>query len=580
MSLPTLTDLSRVSLSLALSFSMAGQIFGQGSGDSIGLASREIERRLASVQEGQMLLLKGDEAYEAGNYDEAVVAYAGARDSFPDAPTTAELREAATERYAQASIELAKTLSRKGDVSGAREAVDKVLDPAVSPENLGAQSYRMDLDDPIRTNPAIDKGHAGDVDEVRRLIYTAQGAFDLGKFDQASRLYEDVLRLDPHNTAARRGMERVSSQKSGYYDSAKDQTRAEFLADVDGSWELPLAPELVLPEIQGMERLGWSGGSVPLTNKLSRIIVPEFQIEQATLLEAVELMRLRAAENDPFETDPALKGVNIAVNLGNASASPAREILAMTFDLKVSNVPLEQILKYVTDITGTILKTDDFAVSIVARGATGDTMIARTYRVPPDFLSNLAGSANIDSGAGSDDIFNTETTNTGLLARRMGAEEALAMQGVTFPDGASASFNASTNTLRIVNTPANQDIIEQIIDSIAQTEPVSVAVRVTMLKVEENRLEELGFDWLLDNFGFGDDSFVPGASTLNLTGGTTGNGGAITDIAQVPGTFFPGNPITSGNRSGDSAFNDNSINSLIAAETTGVCRLSIEHPGC
>ena len=83
--------------------------------------------------------------------------------------------------------------------------------------------------------------------------------------------------------------------------------------------------------------------------------------------------------------------------------------------------------------------------------------------------------------------------------------------------------------------------------------------------MEENRLEELGFDWLLDNFGFGDDNFIPGANTLNLSGGTTGNGGAITDVAQIPGTFFPGNPITSGNRSGDSTFNDNSIDSLIAA---------------
>ena len=76
----------------------------------------EIERRLASVQEGQMLLLKGDEAYEAGKYDEAVAAYAGARDSFPDAPATAELRISATERYAQASVEMARESARKGDV--------------------------------------------------------------------------------------------------------------------------------------------------------------------------------------------------------------------------------------------------------------------------------------------------------------------------------------------------------------------------------------------------------------------------------------------------------------------------------
>ena len=88
----------------------------------------------------------------------------------------------------------------------------------------------------------------------------------------------------------------------------------------------------------------------------------------------------------------------------------------MTFDLKVSNVPLQQILKYVTDITGTVSKIDDFAVSIVPRGGISDAMVTRTYRVPPDFLSNLAGTANIDSRAGSEDIFNTERNHRGLLA--------------------------------------------------------------------------------------------------------------------------------------------------------------------
>ena len=555
MPFPFLTELSRYSLPLALPLLFAGVAPGEEPSGRSALANKEIARRLASVQEGQMLLLKGDEAYEAGKYEDATAAYAGARDAFPNAPATAELRKAATGRYAQASVELARGRSRKGDVEGAKAAVDKVLGDAVAPDNFGARSYRMDLDDPIRTNPALDKDHAVDVDGVRRLLYTAQGAFDLGKFDQAKRLFDDIIRIDPYNSAARRGLEKLSSQKSKYFKTAYDHSRAEFLAELDAAWELPLAPNLVAPELQDVEGSGWSANSVPLSNKLSRIIIPEYRLEQATLPEAIELLRLRASENDTFELDPAKKGINIAINLGDSSTSPAREILARTFDLKVNNVPLEQILKYITEITGTISKVDDFAVSVVARGSDSDLLVSRTYRVPPDLLSNLSAGANAEADGGVDDIFNTEKSTGGLLAKRMGAQEALAMQGVTFPDGASASFNASINMLRVVNTPPNQDIIEQIIDSIAQTEPVSVAVRVTMLKVQENRLEELGFDWMLGNFGFGQG--------LNLSGGTTGNGSPITDI---PGAGFAQNPITSGNRSGDTATSSgNSIDSLIAS---------------
>jgi tetratricopeptide (TPR) repeat protein len=183
-------------------FLMAGALTAQDSGDGSGLANKEVERRLALVQEGQMLLSKGDEAYKAGKFKEASEAFAGARSAFPDAPTTAELREAATRRFILASVEYGRELSRQGDVAGAKAVIDKVLDDSVAPDDSYAIGFRAELDDPIRTNPALTKEHAADVDQVRRLLYTAQGAFDLGKFDEARNHYKEVLRIDPYNVAA------------------------------------------------------------------------------------------------------------------------------------------------------------------------------------------------------------------------------------------------------------------------------------------------------------------------------------------------------------------------------------------
>ena len=558
-------------------FLMAGALTAQDSGDGPGLANKELERRLALVQEGQMLLSKGDEAYKAGKFKEASEAFAGARSAFPDAAATAELREAATRRFVLASVEYGRELSRQGDVAGAKAVVDKVLDESVAPDDSYAIGFRTELDDPIRTNPALTKEHAADVDQVRRLLYTAQGAFDLGKFDEARNHYKEVLRIDPYNVAARRGMELVDVEKSSYLGSARDHARAETLAMVDGAWELSLAPDLVLPDAPVVGSAGDLQGAVPVSNKISRIIIPKFQIVQGTLMEAVDLLRLRIAENDTFAIDPAQKGINIAVNLGESSVSPAKEILSKTFDLQVSNVPAEAILKYLTDITGTSFKTDDFAVTILPPGNYSKELISRTFRVAPDFLSILSAGSNADKP--EEDIFNTEAGKGGLLVARMGPQEAFAQQGVTFPEGASASFNAATNTLRVVNTPGNLDIISQIIDSLEQTEPVSVAVRITMLKVDEDRLEELGFDWMLNTFGFGGNSWIPGADKLNLSGGTTGNGNAITDIVPQLGTFYATNPITSGNRSGDQAIAQDSIDSLIAAGSTGGRQESNRAPG-
>ncbi|GAA5127577.1 hypothetical protein JIN84_08495 [Luteolibacter yonseiensis] len=523
-------------------------------------ATSESSSTNVAVEEAQVLLRKGDEAYTAARYSEAVDAYAGAHALIPDTSASSELRAAAAERYAQASVEHAKGLVRKGDLAGAKAVVDKVLDPAIAPKNAGALNYRAQLDDPIRTNPALTAEHGKNVDAVRRLLYTAEGAYNLGKYDEAKRKYEDVLRIDPTNTAARRGLEVVASAKSSYSKAGYDHARADMLSQVASQWELQVpAPELD-PSLTDPGDHTMGHNAISIKAKIERIIVPKIALEQASLQEALDFLRIRATESDTTELDPTRKGVNFTVNLGAPDSPAAQKINSMRFDLRLSNVPVSQILEYITATTGTSYSTDDYAVNIVPAGTASAELVTRTYRVPPDFISSLSQGAGEEGGAAADPF--AETPKKGLLAKRLGAQEALERQNVTFPEGSSVSYIASSSTLRIVNTPANQDYISQIIESLTKTEPMSVTVRVTMIRVEESRLEELGFDWLLDNFGFGGAGWVPGSSKLNLSGGTQGNGGDVDDII-LPSGVTDRRPLTAGNRSGDGAINGNSLDSLL-----------------
>lgn len=535
------------------------------------LALREQSRRNAAAEEAQMLLSKGDEAYRANLYSEAVEAYAGAREMIPDAPVSAELRRAATERFSQASIERAKELSRMGDVAGAKAVMDKVLAEGVAPNDPLALAFRSQLDDPIRTNPALTSEHAKDIDSVRRLIYTAEGAFNLGKFEEAKRHYEDVLRIDPANTAARRGMERVAAAKSASGKSAFDQTRAEMLSQVDASWELQVpAPELgVGPTDPGAP--GNESGDVKVSTKLERIIIPQIALDQSSLDEALDFIRVKAAENDTTESDPARKGVNITVNLGPPDSETAMRIRGMRFDLRLSNVPLATILKYITDITRTSYTTDDFAVVIRPHGSTSDELLTRSFSVPPDFLTNLGTGAAAEKPA--DDPFAGDApAGGGLLTTRMSAQDALAKQGISFPDGASAIYNAATNTLRVINTASNLDSISQIVENLNQTEPVLVSVKVTMIRTQQTNLKELGFDWLINPFALNSEGSVFGSGgTVGNTPGRTGGdfSGPMPGLPTDPTAQVNPGVVTNGLRSGDQAIDGNSIDELIANPNRG-----------
>ncbi|MCX6845553.1 MAG: type II and III secretion system protein [Verrucomicrobia bacterium] len=538
---------------------LSGSLYAGGAGGSGDAGAREQARRAAAVQEAQELLLKGDEAYAAGKFAEAVVAFAGARELFPDAPQTAELRTAATDRYAQAAVEQGKNLSRKGDMDGAKALLDKVLAEGVAPRHAGALAFRAQLDDPIRSNPALNADHAKDVDEVRRLLYTAQGAFDLGKFDEALQRYEEVLRIDPTNSAARRGMEKTAAAKSGYAKAAYDDTRAEMLGQVDGSWETQVpAPEQGLGPLDGGAPAA-AMDEVSLKAKLDQIIIPSIALEQSSLDEALDFLRLKAAENDTVELDAARKGVNFTVNLGAADSEAAKRIRALRFDLRLSQVPLSKALRYLTDITQTEYKTDEFSVLIAPLGFSSDDLVVRSYRVPPDFLTSLNSAAGAGGEKTAADPFAEAPEKGGLLTARLSTQESLAKQCVPFPQGASAHYSPATNALRIVNTEVNQETIAQIIDAMSQIEPVAVAVKVTMIRTQQSNLEELGFDWLLNGAGSIENSGVAAG------GGTVGNGTPRT------ATDFTGENIgdpegimTAGLRSGDGAISNNSIDALIA----------------
>ena len=103
-----------------------------------------------------------------------------------------------------------------------------------------------------------------------------------------------------------------------------------------------------------------------------------------------------------------------------------------------------------------------------------------------------------------------------------------------------------------------------------QTEPVMVAVRVTMIKTQQTNLEELGFDWLVNPFALNRPTIVFGS------GGTVGNTpGRNGDdfISPVDGTSIDGVPadptasasnvVTNGLRSGDHAIESNGLDELI-----------------
>ncbi|MBR9761452.1 type II and III secretion system protein [bacterium] len=507
------------------------------------LAASEIVKRSENAQGAYASLKSGDDAYRAADYATAVQKYAEAISNLPmNALATRGLRVSAVQRFSQASLVRAQELQRSGQYDEIQVLLDEV--DRVDPDNFGVSQFRKKMDDPIRTNPSLTAEHTRNVDKVRRLLYEAQGYYDLGLYDRAEMTYEDVLRIDKFNKAARRGMERVSHAISQYGTSARDQARSEVLQDVDAAWEDRSRLNLEVPLLNEQTEGGQGPQNETLVGKLNTIMVPSVDLQDASLDESLDFLRIASRANDTASVEQSAKGLDFILQLGSPDNPKVQAVNQARINVNLRNVSLQQALKVITEATGTQYRIDEFAVVIYPTGAADPTLIRRDFRVPANFLSS---SALNGTGGGGDDPFATPEAGSGsLIAKRLNATEKLKSLGLPFPEGATASFNGGVLSVR--NTAENLEYVAEIVNTVASQEPIGVVIKTTVIDISQTDFEELGFDSIINELNVG--------SNYKLSGGTTGSGTAITDT-------IGGNPASSGLRIGELTGGTDSLDAII-----------------
>ncbi|MEY4485435.1 MAG: hypothetical protein RL693_2887, partial [Verrucomicrobiota bacterium] len=182
------------------------------------------------MQEAHALITEAGLLYDKGNMEESMKGYRQAWDILPDAPMAAETRIQARDGYSRAANAQAKKLAAAARYSEAQETLKSILSEDFDPDNAEAKTFMAQLGDPERFEPAMTPEHLKNVEEVTKILREANGLLSLAEFDKANASFQRVLRIDPYNAAARRGMERVEQEKSRYYATARDHTRAKSIS--------------------------------------------------------------------------------------------------------------------------------------------------------------------------------------------------------------------------------------------------------------------------------------------------------------------------------------------------------------
>ena len=521
------------------------------------------EARQPAPTAQQQHLQQALNALQEGRHAEALEIF----ESLSAAGSDSELQFVVREGRLRAGLARALELANAGNPGAAVTLLDQLNAPYAPKGEPRIASLRQRLSDPDRYPPALTPGHVERVETVSRQLTLAASQAETGQFDTALATYEDILRIDPTNSAARRGMESVERQRALYFTSARDHQRARMLNQVNATWENPPAATNITSLFRGDEAsqalATTRGGRETIQRKLRELIIAQVDFSEATVGEVMEYLRVRTRD-----LDPSGKGIDF-VN-GVPADQPLRPI-----SLNLREVPIEEVLRYVADMAGITYKVEEFAVRLVSLTDASADIISRTYRVPPDFISSAPAAAAAPTSA--DPFASSNAASAGPQLRRLGAKEFLESQGVAFPEGTGASYNPSSSTLIVRNTAKNLELVDMLVEQAYNRSPRQVVVEVKMMEVRDNRLKELGFDWLLGSWG----------GELQAAGGTAGNAQPDSyltqdfprQVATAAGTTALGfNPVTGGLRSSGNLPGD-SIDGLIASSSNTAINTSGRSPG-
>jgi general secretion pathway protein D len=562
--------------------SLAQQLAG---GSTEAAVNRELARRMQRSASAEEEMARGQEALRKRDYETAFARYKNACEFIPaSAAAVAPNRKAAVDGFTTAGIKLAEQRVTEGYYASAAQVLQEVLKQ--NPDSKPVLKLLANIEAPDYFNKQMTPGHRAKVEEVKQAFIAAKGYQDLGRYGLAERKYEDILNKDPYNVAAHKGREEVANLKNRAALAGYDSARAMAMWEVEREWTRPYRRFDRKAAIITTDTKSSAASTIQITRKLNLITIPKVDFKDATIREAVEFLVKKSKELDPEST-----GVNIVLKLGDEAGgsappppAPAPSAIpgipgldvpgvpsapvpapapaggsGTRITLTLNNVPLIEVIKYITNLANLKYKIEPFAISIVPLGTQTEDLVIKEWKVPPSLMrtppAGPEGGAAPPGGGGAG--FDAPGTTMGGTAN---AKEWLTAAGVVFGQGAFAMYSPASSSLLVKNTPEQLEVVERIIENADVNVVRQVEIQAKFVEITQNNLKELGFDWLL------------GAANVNnsynvfAAGGTSGTAQPIntTDyVFNLAGSPIGQNPVTAGNRSGQVAIGVNAIDALL-----------------
>jgi len=507
-------------------------------------AEKEQIKRMETSLALTNLLDEAGQLYRAQDYAKARTRYASVIDQTAGNPSLGEINSRARKELAALAATQAKLEEGKKSWAQARVYWQEAqsLDPNNKAYAMGLKGVDQKdppLSDKYPNNAAVTPELQEKVNTIQKLLLEGDSFHETGQFQRAVGRYKEILSVDPLNKVARLRIEKTEKAMERAATMRYTAVRQKRIGEVDESYATP-------PVSRRQVESGIKTNTVKesrvtsMFDKLEKIIIPELNFTEVDVVDAIKYLQDQSKALDPEKV-----GVNFVLKV-NPTSTPAAPTAAgdaaaaavpqiqRTLSLNLRQVPLMEVLRFITNLTNLQFKVEEYSVYIFPNTETSDVQVVRSFPVPPSFFS-VKPVASGGTGATGAETVSFVTADV---------KKELEDKGVKFPQGSSASYLTKSAKLIVKNTLDQINLIEQLLQEQSDV-TTQIEIETKFIDFTDDQFKEFGFNYRLsleadpsailglDSAGFLDSTLYPGGS------------GVVAESNMRNGTVLPNNSIDS-----------------------------------
>jgi len=457
-----------------------------GDAEAKGALSEAAQEQTQQIEAAKEAIEKSEKLAELGAYEKAMEDLAAAEENLSLNTATADILNQLQKAKTEVVLIEARTLAKAGKPKQAKQRIEQYRDAGAESKEVRRLVEKLEnqIADPGQLDIAeISPQYVEQQGNVRELVARGRAQYLNGDLEGAAQSLKEAEARDPNNAEVKRLQELIAQERGNIQGRNRPKTRQQMLTEVEENWDRPKVFDVDVTTTPEEPQ------DTTLVQKLNNIKIPRVNFAGMELTRVIETLSELSVEYDSEG-----EGVNIVPIFDPNQTNPK-------VNISLRNLSLDRILEFVTQQVNFSYEVGQDAVTVQPSQRQGGNaqLITEFFPISRATVIRLTGGGG-DGGQGQQQGADPFAPQQGGGGGGGGGSGEQAEQLRSFFQSAGVNFDIPGASLafdgeQIIVTQSSRNLDRMRTILRRYTEVKQVEIESKFLEVQQNDLQELGFNW-------------------------------------------------------------------------------------